>query len=133
MYQLGERQQERTICVSLPHSDYVVFSSINQDHSLTQLSGSNTSLRYFAVKNKKDKQPRKVEEEQEEQKQEEHYEEFKHDETYDEQNSANFSTRRKIFFAFGKAIKYSIWSYCVLFAYHFYLVRKTEKPEEAIG
>jgi hypothetical protein len=86
----------------------------------------------FWTKNKKQKVDEKFEESKKQETEEEHYE-FKHDESYDEDNTANFSTRRKIFFAIGKAIKYSIWTYCVLFAYHFYLVRKKEKPEEAIG
>ena len=55
--------------------------------------------------------------------------EYKHE----DEERANFSTRRKIFFVLGKAIKYSIWSYWVLFAYHFYLIKRKEKPEEAFG
>lgn len=90
----------------------------------------NVTRRNFGSDNKEDK---KVQNEKVEHKSEEHEEDFKHDSTYDEDTSANFSTRRRIFFALGKAIKYSIWTYCVLFAYHFYLVRKKEKPEEAFG
>jgi hypothetical protein len=90
----------------------------------------NVNRRDFGSKNKDAK---KVQPEKVDQKTEDHEEDFKHDSTYDEDTSANFSTRRKIFFALGKAIKYSIWTYCVLFAYHFYLVRKKEKPEEAFG
>jgi import inner membrane translocase subunit TIM50 len=63
---------------------------------------------------------------QTEEAQEEYEEEYEHQE-----ESANFSTRRKIWFAFGKTIKYSIWSYLALFAYHFYLVKRKEKPEES--
>jgi len=52
---------------------------------------------------------------------------------HEEENSANFSFRRKLLFAIGKAIKYSIWTYFALFTYHYYLVRKREKPEESFG
>ena len=64
---------------------------------------------------------------------EEEYQEFHHDETNDAGSSANFSTGRKILFALGKLFKYSFWTYCVLFAYHFYLVRRKDRPEEAFG
>jgi hypothetical protein len=33
-------------------------------------------------------------------------------------------------FALGKAFKYFFWLNCGLISYHFYLVRKKEKPEE---
>ncbi len=32
-------------------------------------------------------------------------------------------------FTIGKAIKYTIWASFVLFWYHMYLFKKTEKPE----
>lgn len=91
----------------------------------------NHNYRFFSKKaqkeeTKKPKEEAKTNEEEEQQ-------EFHHDETLDEDNAANFSTTRKIFFALGKAIKYAFWTYCVLFAYHFYLVRNNQKPEEAVG
>ena len=55
--------------------------------------------------------------------------EYKHE----DYEKANFSTSRKIFFVLGKAIKYSIWAYWVLFAYHYYLIKKYDRPEEALG
>lgn len=40
-----------------------------------------------------------------------------------------FKLHRKIMFAIGKAIKYTIWTSFVLFWYHMYLLKKTERPE----
>lgn len=60
-------------------------------------------------------------------------EEHEEGEDYDRyENQGGFSFRR-VMYVFGKAIKYSIWTYMALFSYHFYLVRKTEKPEQALG
>ena len=75
---------------------------------------------------KKIKEERKMHEDEE-------YEEFYHDESNDGSAAANFSTSRKLLFALGKAFKYSFWAYIVLFAYHFYLIRKKDKPEESFG
>lgn len=36
-------------------------------------------------------------------------------------------------FAFGKAIKYTIWGFTALFFYHLYLVMYKEKPERGFG
>ena len=33
-------------------------------------------------------------------------------------------------FFMGKAMKYSIWGACALFAYHMFLIKKFEKPED---
>ena len=34
-------------------------------------------------------------------------------------------------FAFGKAIKYTLWTTFGIFCYHFYLIRKSKEPEKA--
>lgn len=92
------------------------------------------NYRTFATNPKGEKAtPEEPKKEQKEQFEEEEYQEFHHDETKDGQGQANFSTGRRIFFALGKLFKYSLWSYIVLFCYHFYLVRKKDKPEEALG
>lgn len=44
-----------------------------------------------------------------------------------------FKTHRRIMFAFGKAFKYTFWAGFVLFWYHMYLLKKTEKPETGFG
>lgn len=40
-----------------------------------------------------------------------------------------FKTYRRVMFAFGKTIKYTLWLSFSLFWYHMYLLKKTEKPE----
>jgi hypothetical protein len=40
-----------------------------------------------------------------------------------------FKMHRKIFFTIGKAVKYTLWASFMLFWYHMYLLKKTEKPE----
>lgn len=40
-----------------------------------------------------------------------------------------FKTYRKVMFTIGKAVKYTIWGSILLFWYHMYLLKKTEKPE----
>lgn len=40
-----------------------------------------------------------------------------------------FKPYRRIMFAIGKTIKYSIWFSIVYFWYHMYLLKKTPKPE----
>lgn len=40
-----------------------------------------------------------------------------------------FKTYRKVMFALGKTIKYTLWVSFALFWYHMYLLKKTEKPE----
>lgn len=37
---------------------------------------------------------------------------------------------RRVLFAMGKALKYTMWISFSVFCYHFYLVKKTKKPEE---
>lgn len=115
-----------------------ITSVVNQlsNSSVSSSKGFQFSInqRYFCQKTTPPKSEEKAKEpiKEEKQEEEEHKQEFEHDE-YAEEGSANFSTGRKIMFALGKAIKYSIWTYCVLFAYHYYIVKKKEKPEEAIG
>jgi hypothetical protein len=43
-----------------------------------------------------------------------------------------FKTYRQYMFLLGKTIKYAFWACSVLLAYHMYLVRKTDKPEEGL-
>ena len=43
-----------------------------------------------------------------------------------------FKTYRKIMFAVGKTMKYLAWGSFVLFWYHIYLIKKTEKPEKGL-
>lgn len=40
-----------------------------------------------------------------------------------------FKTYRKVMFTIGRTIKYTLWASFVLFWYHVYLLKKTEKPE----
>lgn len=40
-----------------------------------------------------------------------------------------FKTHRRILFAFGKAVKYTLWASFGLFCYHMYILKKKEKPE----
>lgn len=40
-----------------------------------------------------------------------------------------FKTHRRILFAIGKAIKYTLWLSFAIFWYHMYLLKKTPKPE----
>jgi hypothetical protein len=40
-----------------------------------------------------------------------------------------FKTHRRILFAIGKAIKYTLWLSFAIFWYHIYLLKKTPKPE----
>jgi hypothetical protein len=71
--------------------------------------------RTFATKDDKEKpqtsDDKPAEEEKKTHQKEADEEEFKHDETINEDPEANFSTGRKLLFALGKTIKYSIWSY----------------------
>lgn len=112
--------------------------------SYTQSTLASNHFRMFSQKVKTEETPQSENEEvnkeekqqkEEERKQfeEEEQQEFHHDESNDAGSTANFSTSRRILFALGKLFKYSIWSYIVLFFYHFYLVRKKEKPEESFG
>lgn len=41
-----------------------------------------------------------------------------------------FKTYRRISFAIGKTVKYSIWASIAIFCYHIYLLKYTEKPEQ---
>jgi len=45
-------------------------------------------------------------------------------------NVDNFKTYRKIMFAIGKSIKYTLWASFGLFWYHMYLLKKTDHPEK---
>lgn len=112
----------------------VGYSYMKHTPSSIKMPYISNNFRMFSTK-KEPKADKKQEEQIDNSKIEndEKYEEFKHDESYDYENSANFSTRRRIFFALGKAIKYSIWIYLALFSYHFYLVRNKDKPEESFG
>lgn len=91
-----------------------------------------TSRKFFGQKAQKSNES-KTPKEGTKSNEEEEQQEFHHDETLDEDSTANFSPFRKALFILGKALKYAFWSYCVLFAYHFYLVRNKDKPEEAVG
>ena len=42
-----------------------------------------------------------------------------------------FKAHRKIMFLMGKTIKYTMWAAMAIFAYHFALLKKMKKPEEA--
>jgi hypothetical protein len=92
-----------------------------------------STKRFYGQKAQKPKESKAPPKEETKSNEEEEQQEFHHDETLDEDNSANFSPFRRMLFILGKALKYSFWSYCVLFAYHFYLVRNKDKPEEAVG
>jgi hypothetical protein len=92
-----------------------------------------TSKQFFGQKVQKPKETKAPKEETKSKVEEEEQQEFHHDETLDEDNAANFSPFRRALFVLGKALKYAFWSYCVLFAYHFYLVINKDKPEEAVG
>jgi hypothetical protein len=52
------------------------------------------------------------------------------DEEYREKTN-EFKTHRKIMFAFGKTLKYTMWAGIVFYFYHLYLVIKKDKPETA--
>lgn len=41
-----------------------------------------------------------------------------------------FKTYRRVMFAFGKTLKYTMWASIALFWYHMYLLKKTENPEK---
>ena len=45
--------------------------------------------------------------------------------------SAEFKPYRKYFFALRKALKYAVWASTALFAYHLYLVKRTDQPDLA--
>ena len=77
-----------------------------------------------------EKQAEEADKQENDQKTQEDYDEYEQEFEHKEE-TANFSTSRKIFFVFGKAVKYSIWAYIALFSYHFYLVRRKEKPEQS--
>lgn len=50
----------------------------------------------------------------------------------EDEDTAEFDQKRKIMFAIFKLINYSMWLSVAYFGYHFYLIRKTDHPEQAI-
>lgn len=46
---------------------------------------------------------------------------------------AQFKWHRRLLFAVGKTLKYTLWLSFGLFWYHMYLLKKTEKPEAGFG
>lgn len=50
----------------------------------------------------------------------------------EEEEKQEFKTHRKVMFAVGKAIKYTLWAAFALFCYHMYLVIYADKPEEGL-
>jgi hypothetical protein len=73
----------------------------------------NTNNRYFSKDNKEEQKSTEKNEEKASEKDldDDEHQEFHHDEAYDEDNKANFSTAHKILMGFGKAAKYSFWTY----------------------
>ena len=125
MYRPSFAKNARRVLLSLNSTSRGFASKNIKDAEKVQAQSTPKDKKTVPIEKQEQKESNK--EESKNQEQNEEYDEYEHYEHTEQ------SSRFRLLTAIGKAIKYSIWTYMALFSYHFYLVKKRERPEEAFG